>query len=499
MAGETILVIDDTEETRDFVVKYVLLPEGYKVLTARDGEEGLRTALSALPDLILLDMNMPRMDGTVVLQKLFEQGADIPVIFMTAHGSEDIAIEVHRLGVRDYIRKPFYPEEMLISIEKNLSEVRLKREKEALTRRVLLANQELHNRVQELNILYGIGKSVTAMMPMAQLMPRIVEAALQLTRAEEGSLLLVEKGKLICRAQKLHTSTRATLTREAITDTIAQHVVQTGQAALVDPNKLTHNLPNLPRNAAYAPMLLKDAVIGVIGVRNVTPAAAAFTQHQAALLSALSDYATIAIENARNLEAAHAQQDAIRGTFERFVSPQVVQQALDTPNGVQPGGSRREVTVLFADIRGYTAWSENATPEQVIETLNHYLGIAAEVILAWEGTLDKFLGDGFMAIFNATSDQPDHVHRGADAALALIKAANEVQAQHGYSLTYSVGVHVGEAIVGYLGTERAMNFTAVGDTVNLAKRLQEYAAPGQVLVEEAVIRRLGGLAQARAL
>jgi adenylate cyclase len=163
------------------------------------------------------------------------------------------------------------------------------------------------------------------------------------------------------------------------------------------------------------------------------------------------------------------------------------------------GGTRREVSVLFADIRGYTTWSEDAEPEDVVETLNHYLSLAAEVILGWEGTLDKFFGDGLMAIFNAPSNQPDHVHRAADAALALIRAAQEVNVIHGHQLAYSVGVHVGEAVVGYIGTDRALNYTAIGDVVNLAKRLQEYAAPKQILISDEVVKRLGQQVKARAV
>jgi class 3 adenylate cyclase/DNA-binding response OmpR family regulator len=501
LSGETILVIDDSQENREFVVKYVLEPEGYRTLTAKDGEEGLRIALHYKPDLILLDMNMPRMDGRVVLRRLHEYNVDIPVIFMTAHGSEDVAIEVHRLGARDYIRKPFYPEEMLQIIANSMTEIRLRREKEALTRRVLQSNQELQLRVQELNVIYSVGKSVTALMNLKQLLPRIVEAALQITHAEEGFLMLCENDRLVCRAQKRLNSSRAVASKEEIHDPLALHTINTGQPAVIDPQKFHHKLATLPTSAAYAPLVLRENVIGVLGVRNVTQSNPPFNSHAAALLSALTDYAAIAIENARNYEALRMKQEEenarLRDTFERFVPPQVVSEALKAP--LQLGGKRREISVLFADIRGYSSWSENAAPEEVIETLNHYLSLAAEVILAWEGTLDKFMGDGMMAIFNAPQDQVDHVHRAADAALALLKAADEVQTQHGHRLTYSVGVHVGEAVVGYVGTDRAVNYTAVGDTVNLAKRLQEYAAPGQILVEESVIHRLGNLAQARAL
>jgi adenylate cyclase len=167
----------------------------------------------------------------------------------------------------------------------------------------------------------------------------------------------------------------------------------------------------------------------------------------------------------------------------------VVQRALEAD--VKLGGERQEITILFADIRGYTAFSEKVEPEKVVEMLNHYLSIAGDIIIGWEGTLDKFFGDGLMAIYNAPIKQADHVHRAAESALAIIQAAHEVNQIYGYELAYSIGVHVGEAVVGYIGTSYAVNYTAIGDTVNLAKRLQESAAPGQILIDESVVKRLG--------
>jgi class 3 adenylate cyclase len=131
--------------------------------------------------------------------------------------------------------------------------------------------------------------------------------------------------------------------------------------------------------------------------------------------------------------------------------------------------------------------------------LNDYLSLAAEIILAWNGTLDKFFGDGLMAIFNAPEAQDDHVHRATDAALALMRAGEEMRARRGDTLSYSIGVHVGEAVVGYIGTERAMNYTAIGDVVNIAKRLQELAPAGHIWVEDSVIQRLGDLVEAQPL
>ena len=507
MAGETILIIDDGQDNRDFIVEYVLAPNGYKALTARDGIEGLEVMVKHKPDLILLDFNMPRLDGAGVLTKMSEHHINIPTILMTFYGSEEIAIEVYRLGVRDYVKKPFSVEEMEEAINRNLTETRLRKEKEALTERVIQANRDLQLRVQELNVLYGIGKRVTALQTLDKLLPRVVDAAIKLTNAEQGHIFLIDEDedKLVCRAQKRHHTARAVTFNIETRDALALQVKKSGESLLLSRDKQQDNGngKQMPLSAAYVPLLLQNKIIGVLGVDNFSPKAGHFTQHETALLSALSDYATIAITNAHNYaelkEAKDRETKHIRGTFERFVPPSVVDKVLEIPDGVQPGGVRREISVLFADIRGYTQWSENAPPEQVVETLNHYLSLAAEVIMAWGGTLDKFFGDGLMAIFNAPNDQPDHVHRATDAALALMKAAEEVNLQHGHRLSYSVGVNVGEAVVGYIGTERAMNFTAIGDAVNLAKRLQEHGAPGQILIEESVIQHLGSLVQARPL
>ena len=118
MAGETILIVDDAQQNHHFLNDYVLVPNGYKPQSARDGVEGLQMALRLRPDLILLDLNMTRMDGMEVLRQLNANNVDIPVILMTFHGSEDIAVEVYRMGVKDYVIKPFYPDEMLSAIER---------------------------------------------------------------------------------------------------------------------------------------------------------------------------------------------------------------------------------------------------------------------------------------------------------------------------------------------------------------------------------------------
>lgn len=501
MAEELILVVDDGQENRDFIVDYILTPNGYRSLVARDGKEALDLTAEHHPDLILLDYQMPRMNGIDMLRAMSAQNITIPVILMTFYGSEEIAVEVYRLGVRDYIKKPFSIDEMLMAIERSLGEVRIRKEKEALTERLIHANRELQTRLQELNILYSVGKSVTALMPLDQLLARIVDAAVRLTNAEEGYLYLVQNNALINRAYKRQRAARAEAANAPIDDPIARRVVESGQALLITPDQVPAGSP--PMSLTCAPLMLRDQVIGVLGARNVSANAVTFTKHAAALLSALTDYAAIAIENAHNVEALRqAQEDEkmrIRDTFQRFVPRPVVDEVLDNPEMMRLGGKRRDVSIVFVDLRGYTAFSEDAPPEDVIQTLNNYLSLAANIMMSYGGTLDKYMGDGLMALFNAPNDQADHVAQAVEAALMLQQAARHMNEQRGDGLMFGVGIHVGDAVCGYIGTETAMNYTAIGDSVNLAKRLQEAAKSGQILVEQSVVMRLGNLIQATAL
>ena len=322
MAGERILIVDDGRENRDFIQEYILEPNGYQALMAKDGLEGLEMALQQKPDLILLDLQMPRMDGIEVLQNLDKRNAGIPVILMTFHGSEEIAVEVYRLGVRDYVKKPFTVDEMLMAIERSLTEVRLIREKEALTERVLAANRELQLRVQELNVLYSVGKKVTSSLRLDEILARIVDAASQVTQAESGYIYLVEDERLICRAIKRPNESQARAVTMEAKDPIASQVIKTGNPMVMTPEQL-HGRDNGPISVAYAPLLFNNVIIGVLGVNNAGPDSHVFTKHDRALLSTLTDYASIAIENSRNYEALLQTKDQenaqIRGTFERLI------------------------------------------------------------------------------------------------------------------------------------------------------------------------------------
>jgi PAS domain S-box-containing protein len=184
--------------------------------------------------------------------------------------------------------------------------------------------------------------------------------------------------------------------------------------------------------------------------------------------------------------------EAQRRLLERMVSPAVIAQI--DPDSLQIGGKRMDITVLFADIRGFTTYSEERSPELLVGVLNRYLAAGAEAVLAQEGTVDKFLGDAVMAWFNAPLPQPDHTLRAARAALGLKAAVERLHAELPAEarLAFGIGIHYGEAVLGWIGSEKRLEYTAVGDSVNTAKRIQENATQNQILISQAAFEKVQG-------
>jgi len=494
MAGERILVIDDSQQTRDFVVEYVLTPHGFLPEVARDGAEGLRKALATpAPDLIILDLEMPKMTGIQVLEALREKRVNIPAVLMTFHGSEQIAVQVFRLGVRDYVIKPFSVEEMLCAIERALTEARLRRERDALMTKLIQANRQLELRLRDLNALHGIGRSVTALLDHDGLLTRVVEAALYITGAEEGALYLIDEAKRQLREQvALHRSNshcpRSASEKSLLCARQAIRAVQPVSAAAT----------------LYVPLVVGARVLGALGVDN-SNTARYFSEHDKQMLQALGDYAAIAIQNARlfrELEASkEREKQQLRNLFEHYVSPRVVERMIASPECASLGGTSQAVTVLFADIRGFSGFVGRTQPELLVQVLNRYMAAAATAVLAEDGTLDKFMGDAVMAIFNAPLLQPDHALRAAKAALAIQQSVAEVHRElaEPLRLQFGIGVSSGQAVVGNIGTAQLMNYTAVGDCVNVAKRLQEAARGGQTLLDAKMYDLVRGCVRANAL
>lgn len=203
----------------------------------------------------------------------------------------------------------------------------------------------------------------------------------------------------------------------------------------------------------------------------------------------------IVIDDLTEKKALEAQ----RRLFERMVSPAVINH-LD-PDSLPLGGQRCTITTLFADIRGFTSFSESVSPEELVKVLNRHLAAAAEAVLFEDGTIDKFLGDAIMAWFNAPVPQEDHALRAVRAALSIRSDLQQLHMnlpEH-QRLSFGIGIHTGDAVLGLVGTEKRLDYTAIGDSVNTAKRIQENSAPGQILISHEALTPIKDLVRTEAV
>jgi two-component system NtrC family sensor kinase len=326
MANERVLIVDDSPEIVDFVSEYVLKPNDYQVLVASDGEAGLNIALDQQPDLILLDMNMPKMTGMELLEALSTRKVNIPVIIMTSHGSETLAVQTFRMGVKDYILKPFQAGELLDAIAGALTEVRLRQERDEFVQRMISTNQQLEQRVKELNTLFGIGKSVTSLLDQDKLLSRLVEAAIFLTGAEEGALLLIDRQteELYMVAARGIDERVVRSFRLKVDDSLAGEVINSGQPLILSGQDVTKiKTSYLVRSLMYVPLKFKGLVSGILTVDNRLQERD-FTNHDLRLLSALADYAALSLENARLFNQVEGERTKLATILSEIEEPVVV-------------------------------------------------------------------------------------------------------------------------------------------------------------------------------
>lgn len=188
---------------------------------------------------------------------------------------------------------------------------------------------------------------------------------------------------------------------------------------------------------------------------------------------------------------AAIEKHKITAAFKKYVAPQVVEEISKSGSyHIKLGGENRHIAVLFVDIRGFTPMSESLEPEQVVDILNSYLNLTTNAIFNNGGTLDKFIGDATMAVFNAPFDLDDYIYRAVKTAVDIVDGGNAIESKflekYGKSVSFGVGVNCGNAVVGNIGCDFRMDYTAIGDTVNTAARLESNAKRGQVLISEAV-------------
>jgi adenylate cyclase len=191
----------------------------------------------------------------------------------------------------------------------------------------------------------------------------------------------------------------------------------------------------------------------------------------------------------------YEQRILLRDTLSRYVSPTMTEEILKNPDSLQLGGQRRHLTVLFADIKAFTSLSEKMDPAAVVEVLNHYFTSMVDLVFEHQGTLDKFLGDGLLAFFGAPLEVPRAASQAVACAIAMQQRLHAMQEKGTTPIQgMRIGVNTGEAIIGNIGSEKRMDFTIIGDVVNVASRLLDVAKEQEasIVVGEATYREVEG-------
>jgi adenylate cyclase len=195
------------------------------------------------------------------------------------------------------------------------------------------------------------------------------------------------------------------------------------------------------------------------------------------------------------------RNEFIRAVFGRYLTDEVAETLLDSPHGLTLGGERREITILMADIRGFTNISSHRNPEEVVTMVNNFLSVMTDVIISYGGTIDEFIGDAILALFGAPNAMQDHAEKAVACAIAMQQAmarVNELNAVSGLpEIETGIGINTGEVIVGNIGSEKRAKYGVVGHHVNFTARVESYTAGGQVFVSERTRATCNGLIKTR--
>jgi FixJ family two-component response regulator/GAF domain-containing protein len=307
MSGERILVVDDSKQIVTHLTEQVLPMFGFKTFYALEGKTGLDLIRRDKPDLVMLDLNLPDMTGIDILHRMIEETIDVPVILMTGYGSEKSAIDAFRLGVKDYIIKPFSVDEVLETINRALIEPRLRHDKQQLAEQLRRAHVEMHRRVNEMSTLFGIGKAVASLLSVRKVLDRVLEAAIYLSNAEESTIWLADKDSKQLRvyAKKGARKVEPQIYDLSTNESSVGQVMRTGRPlrqTAFSGKGITLKTGYTARAVLYVPLMLRGQAIGVMSVSNLNEPRA-FSERDEFLLAALADYAAIALENARVFQA----------------------------------------------------------------------------------------------------------------------------------------------------------------------------------------------------
>jgi adenylate cyclase len=526
-----VLVVDDAKSGRDMLTRR-LEQDGHLADVAEDGEQALAMLAVADYDLVLLDILMPRLDGYGVLarMKADDRLRHIPTVVISALEETASVVRCLQMGADDYVTKPFDAVLLRARVTACLQKKRvhdleqahtreLQRLNEVLEQRVTEATEDLRRRVRELTALTEASRAINSVMNTDRLLEQILELSREVMTAEASSLLVLEPetGKLQFVVARGTAGPALKSTTVDLGQGIAGWVAQTGEPLLIaDAYRDARFDPSYDqltgfrtRSILTVPILIKGEIAGVVQVINKV-SAEAFDERDLHLFQSFASMASIALENARLFERTQRMADDLREALEAerrlaiekekmgaYMPKTAVDEIVrNREQKLALGGKLVRATILFSDLEGFTRLTERMAPQAVVSFLNEYMTAMTRVVEDGGGIVDKFIGDGIMAVFLPRDVEDNHALRAVRAGVRMQQRLGELRA--GWradrpeltGVQARIGINTGEVVSGNIGSQTRMDYTVVGDNVNLAARIEASARVGEVHVSESTYREV---------
>jgi adenylate cyclase len=358
---------------------------------------------------------------------------------------------------------------------------------------------------EKLRLAHELGRSIGLEVDIDGLLEKIIMKAFELIPADRGVILLMESDGPKPRVAKTRDGRNEKI---LLSRSILSEVVQHKTAVLSSDASADSRFQGARsiimqgiRSTMTVPLIHQDQLLGIMHLDSMV-AANAFGEKDLQIFASIGNQAAVAIHNA--MLALKIEQEAkTRAQFQRLLSPNLVEQVVAGNLQLEKGGALAETTLLFSDIRGFTAMSEKRAPQEIVRMLNEYFELMVDVIFKHEGTLDKFVGDEIVALFGAPVALPNAEIKAVECALNMLTVLadfNRMRISQGQEeIKIGIGINTGTVVTGAIGSSRALQYTAIGDPVNTASRLCSVAKAGEVLVSEATFGRIQSVVNATAL
>jgi adenylate cyclase len=369
--------------------------------------------------------------------------------------------------------------------------------REFLPERDLLDERHLRRDYEKLRISYELSKSIGAELDLDKLLPKILDKAFELLNADRGVILLMDaKGDLVPRyvKQKDGREENIVLSKTVMAEVVAhKQAVLSSDATMDSRFSSAHSIIMQGiRSTMTVPLLMGDEILGIMHLDSQI-ATNAFTDKDLQIFTGIASQAAIAIQNAR-LAKKIEQEAQTRAQIARLVPPSVVEQVVKGELTIEKGGKMQEVTLLFSDIRGFTAMSERHPAEEIVRMLNEYFEVMVDILFKHEGTLDKFVGDEIIGLFGAPIAIVDAPMKAVVCAIDMQKALKEFNrmrvAEGREALNIGIGINTGNVVTGAIGSSKSLQYTCIGDAMNTASRLCGAAKAGEIIVSESTMSKV---------